>query len=92
LSALGRRSLTVLGDITRREEIERVRDAAIERFGAIDILVNNAGDCVHRPALVVTDDQWRQVMDINLDAVWMSDHGPSAIDGRRPEAQIDPDA
>ncbi len=71
LSALGRRSLTVLGDITRREEIERIRDAAIERFGAIDILVNNAGDCVHSPALDVTDDQWRQVMDVNLDAVWM---------------------
>ncbi|MFL6100318.1 MAG: SDR family NAD(P)-dependent oxidoreductase [Actinomycetales bacterium] len=71
LAVLGRQSLTVLADITRREEIERVRDASLERFGAIDILVNNAGSCVHRPALEVTDDEWRQVMDVNLDAVWM---------------------
>src|SRR3954470_11488981 len=71
LALLGRQFLTVLADITRREEIERVRDASLERFGAIDILVNNAGSCVHRPALEVTDDEWRQVMDVNLDAVWM---------------------
>ncbi len=71
VDALGRRSLIVLADITERAEIERTLHAALERFGAVDILVNNAGSCVHRPALEVTDDEWRQVMNVNLDAVWM---------------------
>jgi NAD(P)-dependent dehydrogenase (short-subunit alcohol dehydrogenase family) len=71
VTALGRQALTVLADITHREEIERVLAAATERFGSIDVLVNNAGSCVHRPALEVTDDEWRQVMSVNLDAVWM---------------------
>jgi NAD(P)-dependent dehydrogenase (short-subunit alcohol dehydrogenase family) len=71
MAALGRRSITVLADITSRDGVERIRDDALAEFGAIDILVNNAGYCIHRPALEVTDEQWREVMDINLDAVWM---------------------
>jgi NAD(P)-dependent dehydrogenase (short-subunit alcohol dehydrogenase family) len=34
------------------------------------VLVNNAGTCVHRPALEVTDEEWRRVLDVNLDALW----------------------
>jgi NAD(P)-dependent dehydrogenase (short-subunit alcohol dehydrogenase family) len=34
------------------------------------VLVNNAGACIHRPALEVTDEEWRHVMDVNLDALW----------------------
>jgi hypothetical protein len=45
-------------------------DATLEQFGRVDILVNNAGACVHAPALEVTDEDWRHVMDVNLDAVW----------------------
>ncbi|HZZ97058.1 MAG TPA: glucose 1-dehydrogenase [Jatrophihabitantaceae bacterium] len=71
LATLGKRSITVLADITCRDGIERIRDHALAEFGAIDVLVNNAGYCIHRPALEVTDEQWREVMDVNLDAVWM---------------------
>jgi NAD(P)-dependent dehydrogenase (short-subunit alcohol dehydrogenase family) len=71
LEGLGRRAHVVLADITRREEVERVRDDALGAFDRIDVLVNNAGDCIHRPALEVTDAEWRRVMDVNLDAVWI---------------------
>ena len=70
LTAGGIQSLTVLADITRRDEIERVLAASVDRFGHVDVLVNNAGTCVHRPALEVTDDEWHSVMDVNLDALW----------------------
>jgi NAD(P)-dependent dehydrogenase (short-subunit alcohol dehydrogenase family) len=71
LGRLGRRTVTVLGDLTERSVVERLRDTALAEFGAIDVLINNAGDCVHAPALEVTAEQWRAVMDINVDAVWM---------------------
>lgn len=70
IDGLGRRAHIVLADITRREEVERLRDAALDAFEGVDVLVNNAGDCIHRPALEVTDAEWRRVMDVNLDAVW----------------------
>jgi NAD(P)-dependent dehydrogenase (short-subunit alcohol dehydrogenase family) len=70
LADIGRRSQTVIADITSRPEVERVLAAAVAQFGAVDVLVNNAGTCIHRPALEVTDDEWRRVLDVNLDALW----------------------
>jgi NAD(P)-dependent dehydrogenase (short-subunit alcohol dehydrogenase family) len=72
MEAEGHPHHVVLADITTRGGVEAVRDAAIERFGAVDVLVNNAGYCIHRPALDVTDEDWRAVMDINLDALWVA--------------------
>jgi NAD(P)-dependent dehydrogenase (short-subunit alcohol dehydrogenase family) len=57
-------------DVTDRDDVSRVLDTTLERFGRVDILVNNAGACVHAPSLEVTEEDWRHVMDVNLDAVW----------------------
>ena len=70
LADISRRSQTVIADVTSRSEVERVLAAAVDQFGAVDVLVNNAGTCVHRPALEVTDEEWRRVLDVNLDALW----------------------
>ena len=70
LADIGRRSQTVIADITSRPEVERVLAAAVAQFGAVDVLVNNAGIGIHRPALEVTDEEWRRVLDVNLDALW----------------------
>jgi NAD(P)-dependent dehydrogenase (short-subunit alcohol dehydrogenase family) len=70
LADIGRRSQTVIADITSRPEVERVLAAAVAQFGAVDVLVNNAGTCIHRPALEVSDEEWRRVLDVNLDALW----------------------
>jgi NAD(P)-dependent dehydrogenase (short-subunit alcohol dehydrogenase family) len=70
LADIGRRSQTVIADVTSRSEVERVLAVAVDQFGAVDVLVNNAGTCVHRPALEVTDEEWRRVLDVNLDALW----------------------
>jgi len=70
LEARGTASTFIAADITERENVEAVLEATMARFGRVDILVNNAGTCVHAPALDVTPDEWRQVMNVNLDALW----------------------
>ena len=72
LRATGTQTLIVLAEITERPEVERILAQAVEAFGRVDILINNAGTCLHRPALEVTDDEWRQVMNVNLDALWLA--------------------
>jgi len=72
VEALGRRALVVLGDVTSREDVERTLADTLAEFGRVDILVNNAGTCVHRPALEVTDEEWREVMSVNVDGVWLN--------------------
>jgi NAD(P)-dependent dehydrogenase (short-subunit alcohol dehydrogenase family) len=74
LSAQGIDTLFVTADITSSGDVERILAEALDRFGRVDILVNNAGDCVHAPALDVTWEDWRRVMDVNLDALWACSH------------------
>ena len=70
IQSLGRAAHVVLGELTSRASVDEVVDEAISRAGTIDVLVNNAGTCVHRPALEVTDDEWSEVIDTNLTALW----------------------
>ena len=69
--ALGRRAIIVLGEVTKRADVERTLKVTLEEFGRVDVLVNNAGTCIHRPALEVTDDEWHEVMSVNVDGVWL---------------------
>jgi NAD(P)-dependent dehydrogenase (short-subunit alcohol dehydrogenase family) len=70
VSGTGRRAKAFAADVTDRPTVERAAEAAWAEFGGIDVLVNNAGTCIHAPALEVTDDQWREVMDVNVTGVW----------------------
>ncbi|MGC4942306.1 SDR family NAD(P)-dependent oxidoreductase [Kribbella sp. DT2] len=66
----GRRGLAVTADITRREDVAAMVEQVTAELGGIDVLVNNAGIAIHRPALEVPDDEWQQVIDLNLTALW----------------------
>ncbi|MEV5410193.1 glucose 1-dehydrogenase [Thermopolyspora sp. NPDC052614] len=57
-------------DITDDGEVERVVRATVEALGGLDILVNNAGVCFHNPSWDVTDEEWSQVFDLNVRALW----------------------
>ena len=70
IESLGRKAHVVLGELTSRSTVDEIVDEAVSRAGSIDILVNNAGTCVHRPALEVTDEEWADVIDTNLTALW----------------------
>jgi 3-oxoacyl-[acyl-carrier protein] reductase len=48
--------LAVPGDVTKREDLERLVAAAVDRYGGIDILVNNSGGPPRTPAIGLTDE------------------------------------
>ena len=73
------RFTTVTADVTSDADCERLADTAVERFGRIDILVNNAGTAVTLPAEVETPDQFRGVIDVNLNGLFVM----SQLAGRR---------
>jgi NAD(P)-dependent dehydrogenase (short-subunit alcohol dehydrogenase family) len=66
----GVRAVAVGADVTQLEEVEAAVSEVVTHFGHVDVLVNNAGACIHRPALEVTPEEWRAVMDVNVDGVW----------------------
>ena len=73
VEAAGRTALAVATDVTRPEECDRLVEATMERFGRVDVLVNNAGVGTAVPALRETPEQFRQVIDLNLNGCyWMA--------------------
>ncbi|MFT4127260.1 MAG: glucose 1-dehydrogenase [Gordonia sp. (in: high G+C Gram-positive bacteria)] len=73
VEAAGARALAVPCDVTDPEACTAAVTAAVEEFGRLDVLVNNAGIGTAVPALRETPDQFRSVVDINLNGTyWMA--------------------
>jgi len=62
--------LSVQTDVSDNEQVKRMADQTIERFGRIDILVNNAGIAPMIRWPDVTVDNWRHVLDVNLNGAF----------------------
>jgi NAD(P)-dependent dehydrogenase (short-subunit alcohol dehydrogenase family) len=63
----GAEVLAVAADVSEGAGVERLVNAAVERFGRIDVLVNNAGVLGPRvPIEEYPEDEWRRVIDANL--------------------------
>lgn len=62
----GHRATGFVGDLAEPGTADRLRDEAVEAFGAVDILVNNAGGGVIRPTLEHTEETLRATIDNNL--------------------------
>ncbi|AGT33094.1 3-ketoacyl-ACP reductase [Geobacillus genomosp. 3] len=62
----------VKGDVTRKEDLTRLVDAAMERYGRIDCLINNAGPYIFERKKLAdyTDDEWYTMIEGNLSAVF----------------------
>jgi NAD(P)-dependent dehydrogenase (short-subunit alcohol dehydrogenase family) len=63
---LGRRCLAVRADVSDPDDCTRVVAETVERLGRVDILINNAGVGTAVPATRETPDEFRRVIDINL--------------------------
>lgn len=51
--------------MTRRTDVEHLRDEAIRAFGHVDVWINNAGRGISRPVLALTDDDFDEMMAVN---------------------------
>jgi 2-deoxy-D-gluconate 3-dehydrogenase len=70
IERLGRRFLNIAADLSRYENLQSVADEAAGVFGRIDILVNNAGIIRRQDALAFTEQDWDDVMNVNLKTVF----------------------
>jgi NAD(P)-dependent dehydrogenase (short-subunit alcohol dehydrogenase family) len=58
--------MAVKCDVARKEAVEKMVKAAVDKWGRVDILVNNAGICQFKPFLELTEEEWDRTLDINL--------------------------
>jgi NADP-dependent 3-hydroxy acid dehydrogenase YdfG len=69
ISKNGGEAIAVATDVTRHEDMRKVADLAVERFGRIDVLVNNAGVMPLSPIERLKVDEWDHMIDVNLRGV-----------------------
>jgi len=63
---IGRETLRQTVDVSSRESIDALRDAVLEKFGAVNILVNAAGRTAKTPTAEVSENEWQAILDTNL--------------------------
>jgi NAD(P)-dependent dehydrogenase (short-subunit alcohol dehydrogenase family) len=73
VASLGRRAIAVATDVAKPEDCAALVAAAVDQLGGVDILVNNAGVGTAVPATRETPEQFRSVIDVNLNGCyWMA--------------------
>jgi NADP-dependent 3-hydroxy acid dehydrogenase YdfG len=63
---IGGQCQSVVADVTKRDDVDRLRDEALAAFGAVDVWVNNAGRGINASVLELTDEQFDQMMAVNV--------------------------
>jgi len=66
IEKMGRKAVAVKGNVALKADVDKIINTCVDQFGKIDILVNNAG--VSKPNMLykMTEDQWDEVIDIQL--------------------------
>lgn len=66
----GGTAIPIQADVTDREQVEAMREQVHERFGPADVLINNAGITFDTSFATMTDEEWHQVIGVNLHGVF----------------------
>src|SRR5262249_50286723 len=66
VAALGDQAIGVDADVSKVADLQRLIDAAVQKFGRLDVMVNNAGVETRTSVLDTTEEQYERVLQINL--------------------------
>jgi 2-deoxy-D-gluconate 3-dehydrogenase len=71
IKRLGRRSLGIQADTSRKADVDRMVQKVMDQFGHIDILINNAGALIKAGFLEMSEDVWDKHMEVNLKGYYL---------------------
>lgn len=66
IEGLGRKTLRMASDVSERAGLEKLLKAVLATFGKVDILVNCAGTIKRAPTLDFAEEEWTNILNINL--------------------------
>lgn len=79
LDDMGAKAASVLGNVAKREDVQKMLDTALKEYERLDMLINNAG--ITRDGLVtkvkdgdvkfMSDENWDAVLEVNLKGTWL---------------------
>ena len=72
IAGLPGEAIAVQADLTRARDCAAMVEAALDRFGRLDLLDNNVGIPSRRTVLDETEENWRHVMQVNVDTMFLA--------------------
>ena len=60
----------VKADVSKLNEVIYLKEVVMAHYGKVDILINNAGICEDNSIQQLTEEQWKNVLDVNLSGVY----------------------
>jgi NADP-dependent 3-hydroxy acid dehydrogenase YdfG len=69
LSRGGGKALAVETDVSNRDQVKKLVDAAVQACGRIDVMINNAGLMPQAPLELLKVDEWDRMIDVNIKGV-----------------------
>jgi NAD(P)-dependent dehydrogenase (short-subunit alcohol dehydrogenase family) len=88
IRAMGRRAVAIGGDVSQRQDVEKLFTAAENEFGRLDILVNNAGIFFPAKFEDLTEEQWDRIMNANLKSQFLCAQAAAPIMKRQGRGRI----
>ena len=73
--ALGVKALSVIADVSKKDEVDRMLSRALSELGRVDILINNAAIRPHKPFSELTVQDWEEVRGVVLDGAFYCTRG-----------------
>ena len=71
--ATGRKIIAIKCDVTNEEDVQKMVDEVVEKLGGLDFCHANAGIAINAPAEEMTYAQWKKIIDVNLNSVFLTD-------------------
>lgn len=71
--ATGRKVIALACDVTDEAQVQAMVDEVVKQLGGLDFCHANAGICINAPADEMTYAQWKKVIDVNLNSVFLTD-------------------
>jgi NADP-dependent 3-hydroxy acid dehydrogenase YdfG len=69
LETRGGKALAVTTDVSHREQVKALVDAAVQTYGRVDVMINNAGLMPQAPLERLKVDEWDRMIDVNIKGV-----------------------
>ena len=79
IAQLGVKTLAIQTDVTNEADVNLMIDRILEAFGKLDVAFCNAGICINAPADTMTYGQFKKVVDVNLNGVFLTSQAAAKV-------------